>query len=254
MDLLKFLKKKETHSFEELLRKAVAEPAYRSEFIKRILTEKLVVITKDQSGPEGYSIAQKDTLVNIRSLADGSIPVFTSTDRIFDKGIVKEQINFLACKGEDLFNLVKGAKVALNPYSDFGKNFTAEEIQSLLNGTYLNDNVKKIVVKKSIKVRIGQPAKYPTEIEKSLVKLFSGKPDVVAAYLAWIHDPSSDDPPHYIFAIETNGNWQSINEEAGFTAQQFLGPNEIIDIVQITGKGGFEDYFINSTKPFYRAL
>ncbi|MFI5139002.1 MAG: enhanced serine sensitivity protein SseB C-terminal domain-containing protein [Sphingobacteriales bacterium] len=251
MNLFNFLKKRKQHSFEELLKKAADEPAYRAEFIKRILTEKLAVITKGPSGPEGYSIAQKDTLINIFTFPDGRIPIFTSVDRIFDKGIIKEQVNFLECKGEDLFNLVKGAKLIMNPYSDYGKEFSPEETQRLLNGTYFDDNVKQITFDKPTMVRIGQPAKYPTEIVKSLVKLFSVKPDVIAAYLGWIHDPSSNVPPHYIFAIEAKGDWGNVSQAAGFTAQQFLDPSEIIDIIQITGKGGFEDYFITSTKPFY---
>lgn len=254
MDLLKFLKKKKIHSFEELLKKAADEPAYRSEIIKRILTEKLLVITKDKIGPEGYSIAEKDTLLNILSLPDGSIPVFTSTDRIFDKGIIKEQVNFYECNGEDLFNLVKGAKLILNPYSDYGKKFTPEEVQSLLNGTYFDRNVQQVTVKKATKVAIGQPAVYPTEMVKSLVKLFSNKSEVAAAYVGWIHDPSSGDPPHYILAIKVTADWENINKEAGFIAQQFLGASEIIDIIQIKGKGSFlNDYFVK-TKPFYSSV
>lgn len=251
MDLLKFLRKKKTYSFEELLKKAAKEPAYRSEFIKKILTEKLVVITKEPSGPEGYSIAQKDTSINILSLPDGSIPVFTSTERIFDKGVIKEQVNFLECKGEDLLNMVKGSQLILNPYSDYGKKFTPEEVQSLLNGTYFDRNVQQVTVKKATKVAIGQPAVYPTEMVKSLVKLFSNKSEVAAAYVGWIHDPASGDPPHYILAIKVTADWENINREVGFTAQQFLGATEIIDIIQIKGKGSFlNDYFVN-INPFY---
>jgi len=251
MDLLKFLRKKKTHSFEELLKKAADEPAYRSEFIKKILTEKLVVITKEPSGPEGYFIAQKDTSIKILSLPDGSIPVFTSTERIFDKGVIKEQVNFVEFKGEDLFNLVKGAKLILNPYSDYGKKFTAEEIQNLLNGKYFDQNSQQITVKKDTKVAIGQPAVYPTEMVKSLAKLFSNNSEVTAAYLGWIYDPTSGDPPHYILAIKVAADWGNINKEAGFIAQQFLDATEIIDIIQIKGKDSFlNDYFVN-TKPFY---
>ena len=254
MDLLKFLRKKKIDSFEELLKKAANEPAHRSEFIKRILTEKLVVITKDQSGPEGYSIVQKGTLIKILSLPDGSIPVFTSKDRIFDKGIIKKEVNVLECKGEDLFNLVKGTNLILNPYSDYGKKFTPEEVERILKGAYFDQNAQPITIKKATKVAIGQPAVYPTNMVKSLVKLFSNKREVVEAYIGWIYDPSSGDPPHYIIAIKMEGNWGNINQEAGYTAQQLLGADEIIDFIQISGKTGFlEDYFAK-TKPFYSSV
>jgi hypothetical protein len=59
--------------------------------------------------------------VSILKLTDGRIPVFTAKERIFDKEVIKEKVTYLAMKGEDLFNLAKGASFVLNPYSDYGK-------------------------------------------------------------------------------------------------------------------------------------
>ena len=70
---------------EKSLRKASTEPAYRAEFYKNLLAEKLVVLTDKTQLPEGVQILQEDTNVNIITLPDGKIPVFTSTSKIFDK-------------------------------------------------------------------------------------------------------------------------------------------------------------------------
>ncbi len=51
------------------------------------------------------------------------MPIFTTTDRIFDKGIVKEQVRFLQMKASNLFEIAKGTTFILNPYSDLAKNF-----------------------------------------------------------------------------------------------------------------------------------
>jgi len=157
-------------------------------------------------------------------------------------------MQYISASGQDIFTFLKGAKIILNPYSDYGKKFDPQEIERLLDGTYFKS--RQIEIKKDTQVRIGQPAKYPTEVVNSLIKLFSNRPDVVAAYLGWIHFPETADPPHYIFAIETNGDWRTISDEAGAVAQEIIGPDEIIDFVQIDRKK-VNDYFINKTKPFY---
>jgi len=251
MDLLKFLRRNKVADFEALLKKAVTDPAYRAEFYRRLLTEEIRVITKQNRGNGGLVKLQEDTTVQIFTFENGSIPVFTSTERIFDKGVIKHQVFFLACAGEDLFNFTKGTTLILNPYSDYGKELLPEEITKILNGSILESNKKELKIKKSTNVLIGQPAKYPTEIVKSLSNFFSNRKDVLKAYVAWIHDPSSDDPPHYIFAIDTSGDWRNISDEAGFIANQILDKNEFVDFIQITNRGGINDYFLNDAQPFY---
>jgi len=249
MDLLKFLKKKQVHSFETLLQMAADDPSYRVEFIKRILTEKLVIISKSDVGNEGFVKLKAGAKVSVYTFPDGRVPIFTSPERIRDKGIFKDNASFLEAKGVDILDFLKGAKLILNPYSDYGKEFSPEEVARLLDGTYFNP--REIVVKEKTAVNIGQPVKYPTEVVKALSNLFFTKPNVVAAYLGWIHQPETNDPPHYIFAIDTVGNYKELIKEAGFIVQQILGTEEIVDFIQITNAGGINDYFIKSTQPFY---
>ena len=239
-------------TLEQLLQKAVSEPAFRAEFYKRLLTDKLVIITQNSNIPEGNQTSQKDTSVSIVSYPDGKIPVFTSTDRIFDKGIIKEQVEYMQMRGENLFGLAKGATFLLNPYSDYGKELLTNEIESLLNGTILTDTAKTLTIEKETEVQIGQPAKYPTEIVNSLKKLFSERQNVKAAYLGWIFNPDSGEPPHYIFALDVDGDLQNLTQEAGFTAKQFLEQNEFVDFIKIDKNGGISNYFLKQTTPFYK--
>lgn len=238
---------------EQLLKRASSEPAFRAEFYARVLTDKLIVITDNKNQiPEGTSILKENTTVNLVSYEDGKIPVFTSTDRIFDKGIIKERVNFLAMKGADLFEMTKGATLILNPNSDYGKELLPNEIESLLEGTILTDSAKTLTIKKETPIQIGQPAVYPSEIINSLIKLFSERQNIKAAYLGWIYNPESGEQPHYIFALDAEGDIQSLIEESGYTAKQFLKPDEFVDFIRIDKKGGISDYFVKSTTPFYK--
>jgi hypothetical protein len=240
---------KDNLTLEQLLQKAATEPAFRAEFYKRLLTDELVVITQNSNIQEGKHTLQQDTSVNIVSYPDGKIPVFTSTDRIFDKGVVKEQVEYMQMTGENLFGLAKGATFLLNPYSDYGKELLSDEIERLLNGTIFTDTAKTLTIEKETQVQIGQPAKYPTDIVNSLKKLFSERPNVKAAYLGWVFNSESGEP-HYIFALDVDGDLQNLTQEAGFTAKQFLEQHEFVDFIKIDNSG-ISNYFLKQTKPFY---
>jgi len=234
-------------SLETLLQKAATEPAFRAEFTKRLMTDQLIIITEG-SDREGSHILEQDTSINIVALNDGRIPVFTSNDRIFDQGVIKEQVHFTQMKGADLFEMTRGATLVINPFSQYGKDLLAGEIAQMLDGTITAS--KKIVIEKDTQVQIGQPANYPDALVESLRKLFAERPNVNAGYLGWIHNPESGDPPHLIFSIDADGDFQSVVNEAGFTAEQYLQPSEVVDFVKF-GNGTLDDYF-EETKPFYK--
>ena len=252
MGIFDFLKKNNVAytdlNLEELLQKAASEPAYRMQFYDRLLSDDIVVLT-DKKGNTENGILKAGSSVNIISLNDGKIPVFTSPERILDKGIIKDQVPYLQMNGRSLFEMTAGATLMLNPYSDFGKELLPAEIEQLLNGTIAKPS-KKIVVEKDTQVQIGQPAVYPHEIVNSLKILFAENPLVKAAYLGWIYNPESADPPHYIFGIEGSGNLRELTGEAGFIAESYLGKNEVVDFIEVSDTSSLSEYF-KSTTPFY---
>lgn len=239
------------NKIETLLRLSTKEASYRPEFYKKLLTEKLIVLTAESDGPSGVHTLEKDTAVSIVSLQNGSIPVFTSLKRIFDNGVIKEEIPYMEMKGEDLFNLTKTSTLILNPFSDFGKELIPDEIENILEGKILTQNQKNIIVEEKTEVLIGQPKIYPKEIVNSLVILFSKYPSVNKAYLGWIINKTSDEPPHYIFAVDIDGDSNNIINEAGFIANQYLNNDELVDFMLISSESELSSYFIKDTEPFY---
>ncbi len=140
MGIFNIFKLKKELSLEKLLEKAAQEPSYRADFYKRLLNEELIVLTENSSLVNGKQILKEDTEVNIVSFKNGEIPVFTTTDRIFDKNIIDKKVQFLQMKGLNLFELTKGATLILNPYSDSGKEFLPTEIEKIIDGTIITEN------------------------------------------------------------------------------------------------------------------
>ena len=238
-------------TLEALLAQAAGDPAFQPEFYRRLLLEQLVVLSGDAPAddPPGRRTLEAGTTLRIASLPDGRVPIFTSTARIFDKGVVTHQVNYTQLKGRNLLEMLRGKTLVLNPYSDYGKVLLPIEVAQLLEGKVL-DTGRTITVEKATTVLLGQPAVYPTKMVQALQRLLHQQPRVRAAYLAWLHDPSSADPPHYLICLDVEGEMRAISQQAGHVANQFLQPHEILDIVQAR-QNSFTDYF-DSVAPFYR--
>lgn len=259
MGIFDLFKKKNQNSsaepiLEVALKKAAKEPAYRSEFYQHLLSEDLVAITRRTDAvEERLFIATEDTVMDLLSFADGRVPIFTSTDRIFDNGVIKQQVTYAKLKGEDLLKTLRGKTLLLNPYSDYGKELLAEEVERLLDGTFFTANLKQVTYKKDASIAIGQPAVYPAEAVKSLTELFSNRPNVYAAYLGWIYDAKTDEPPHYVFAIDSVGDWDDLCKETAFTIKQAIKEDTFFDLMKLNNsKDGINGYFLKSSEPFYK--
>jgi hypothetical protein len=64
----------------------------RHDFYIKLLTENLIVITEKTNPLKVKQLCRKNPM-NIVTLKDAKIPIFTSKERIFDNGVVKEQVN-----------------------------------------------------------------------------------------------------------------------------------------------------------------
>lgn len=142
MGIFDIFKKKKTDStfpeneLEKSLMQAATNIYAQKNFYQKLLWNQLYLLTGKQSvSEEGIHTLEKDTTIQFITFEDGKIPVFTSVNRIFDKGIIKEEVSYLSLKGQDLFGVAKGATFILNPYSDYCKELIPEEIENLMNGT-----------------------------------------------------------------------------------------------------------------------
>lgn len=258
MGIFDLFKKKTTTStfpeneLEKSLMKASSDVSARDEFYTKLLWNELIVLTSGSlASKKGAEILDPGTDVEFVTFANGEIPVFTSTNRIFDKGVIKEEVPIMALKGQDLFGFTKGASFILNPYSEYGKQLVPQEIESLLNGSIF-EHSNAVTIPQDTQVLLGQPSKYPTELAQALSNLFLKEQAVKFAYLATIKTDNSNQPPHLIIALDVEGDMSPITAKAGPLAEQVMGKNKIIDFMKIDKSNGISDYFINNTQAFYK--
>lgn len=145
MGLFDIFKKKKTEStfpeneLEKCLMQAASNFSFQREFYQKLLGNPLFILTTENTISEiGNQTQENDANVQCFIFENGQIPIFTSINRIFDKGIMKKNVPHLSLKGQDLFESLNGATFILNPYSDFAKELLPQEIENLLNGTIYN--------------------------------------------------------------------------------------------------------------------
>jgi hypothetical protein len=251
-DLFKGNRKSENHSdlykmisdnIEDLLKRASTEPGLRPHFYKSLLDSELIVLTNKLIEEHGIKITDKDTTLSIFAFEDGKIPVFTSTDRIFDRGIIKDKVSFYGMNGKALFEMTKGSILLLNPYSDYGKELLVAEIDNLLTGKMFKpDAVEKI--KKSSKIRLGQPAEFPTEMVQSIKAYCSKRDEIELAYIAMMHRPETKEPPHLLVALKLNNNEEQILGEISQAVRPHIKDGDFVDFMPLSiDKSGTSGYF-----------
>jgi hypothetical protein len=245
--------KQENTELDIALKLAAEEPANRPDFYKTLLESTIYVIGESNglSGEKTIHAGENISILNWEK-NDGTpvIAFFSSLDAL--KTAINEQVSFLRLPTKSLFEITLGTTLVLNPTSAYSKEFHPSEIEMLLS-----DGVNRLpiqrVVKQDTNVLLGQPANYPSQLIDSLTTFFSKRPNVVSAYLALMHDQSTDEKPHLIIGIHSEGDFEQIIRDAGVVAGDASPDGESVDMFHIIPdcNEGLSEYFLKEVKPFY---
>lgn len=240
------------NTLEKSLVHAASDPAHRPQFYKDLVESDFFIVQEgpppETSGRKTLSEGTSLQLRNIEWEGRSYIPVFTSLPRL--QATIQAEVGYLALNALEFMKITQGAELLLNPGSDYGKAFTKEEIASIVDGSIWKPT-EQYIAKKETQVMIGQPSNYPTMLADSLTRYFKKTKQVKKAYLAHFFNPDNDEKPHTLVAVQVTGDWDSVMAGAGMVARDTEVPDPPVDFLQITGRGGIEDYFTNDCKPFY---
>ena len=243
------------NDLERSLVKAANDRAFAPQFYRELARADLFIIQHGKQSPEKadriITLKEGETIQiqNIEYKGKPHVPIFSSLTRL--RATLDSKVTYLGINALALLKLTKGSALFLNPGSDYGKEITAKEAASILDGSIWQPT-ERFATQKETQVKIGEPANYPVELVAALTRLFKSKKQVNRAWLAHFFNPERDKHPHTLIAIETTGSYDEIAAEVGIVAGSVNMPDPPLDLIQITGRsGGFEDYFLKKTKPFY---
>ena len=243
---------KQENTLEKSLRLAVDEPAHRPDFFKTLLNSTIYVLGTAGTG-EGQVNLEAGSNISIAhwQQPDGSavIPFFSSLQTL--QRSIDSEASYIEIPARSLFEITLGTPLFLNPKSPYGKEFFPEEVRHLLSNGIGQKPVQR-TVEKDTKVLLGQPSQYPSKMVNSLTQLLAKHRNVKRAFLALMHDASSDQKPHLIIGIEADGDIEWVMHEAGNVAGDTAPDGEPVDRYRVhEGESGLSDYFLKQTAPFY---
>lgn len=231
---------------EELIRLAAENAGMRPAFYRALLKTEVYTLGEVT---EELKRGSKKLALKPWAREDGTpiFPIFSSEEKmasVIDAG--EPSIKVVARR---LFEAHPEGWFVLNPHTETGKEFTPEEVQGLLDGSLFASEELKI--EKNTQVLIGQPSEYPYELIKALNLLFGTLPGVHAAYIAEIDNPADEYPPHLIVGIENSGSFDKVAKETGMVARDFLGEDELLDVIQVKPNQGGIHAYLRRTMPIY---
>lgn len=244
---------KPENQLEKSLVNASKNPSSRPQFYRDLLEADILVINR---GKENLKIknnllekGSKLEIPNIERNGKLWIPIFSSLTRL--RELIPSEVVYVKLNARDFFENARGSEIILNPASEFGKEFSSEEVEKILDNSIFKP-YQTIIAKKETKLIIGQPAVFPEKLVKELIKYFSTNKNIIRAYLVQIYNPESSEPPHLLVSIDARGDFEKIIGDVGLIATGVLGKDEFIDFTRLNNSDVSQGIF-NSTKPFYQA-
>jgi len=222
-------------NLEALLEKAAKEEGYRPLFYKTLMESELYLLVLNDDLPVGKFTSTNDTSIQVRSISDNRIPAFTSIDRIFDRDVIKDQVQYVAMKAATIFEMFKDESVIIiNPYSEYGKELLPGEIRELRSGQMFKFPTTN-TLKGGSTIRVGQPANYSTEMVVVIKAYCKTRSEIKGAYLAMFHNPSTNEPPHLMLGLDIERNESEIYGELAVILKKHIPKDELFDMMNISG-------------------
>jgi hypothetical protein len=215
------------NQLEEALIRAIKDPQQAPVFYRLLLECDLLVlgtVEGKEDHCEPFALDPGGKLKLVTGLRDGShfLPIFSSLSRMQD--YVKQESKFLRVNGRALLELTRGARVFLNPASEYGKDLSAQHVAQLLEPSRPPSQPRTIT---------GE-ADYPVALVEMLTNVFAAKPEVEAAWMIQVTFADRADQPHPLVGVEfgrAGGDWTALMRALEAVAQSL--PGFVFDIQRI---------------------
>jgi hypothetical protein len=160
-------------------------------------------------------------------------------------------IDYVLLGAKELFQMMQGQNFVMNPGAAYGKEFGANEITQLLDGTAFLPE-QKLTVPNAAQWLITEPADYPTELVAALSRFYATKPQVKRAWIAHYQNAeNTEGQGSLIVALDLNhaGALETLAGEGTMLVKSYVHKPKYVDFAQFRNSGPTQ-YFADK-KPFY---
>jgi hypothetical protein len=206
------------NEIERLLVRAASDPFARAAFTRALMDAQIfLVLVPDgpvEQQPDGSVKVPEGTKLALPSATRGEVkllPFFTSPSRA--RTWFKGEYIVVPDKTRDLFIRYGSAPFVLNPASDYGKEFTPDEVKRLLSG-HFDDGPATEVIQKQEQVLLSHPEKVPTKLIAALGRELGALKSVRGAWLMQAMRASQKESS-WMLGVDNMGSWQDVQAAIG---------------------------------------
>lgn len=243
---------KPENKLEEALVKAVKDSGTAADFARLLLDSDLLVlgtVAGHEDDREKFALAPGGQLKLVPGEKNGEkyLPVFSSLTRM--QAYVSDEAKYLAIKGRDLLEVTRGAPVTLNPGSNYGKEFSAEEVGQLLAWDQGRESKMS-----EPKIMIGE-VDFPMDLVNAATALFQQRPDIANAWMIRVTFADRAREPHPLIGVEFDseaaGGLATLMPQIERMAEAAV-PGMVFDVQQVdrNRQSGMSDALLQ-VPPFY---
>ncbi len=235
------------------LQLATNNPDKRKDFYSCLLTSDIYLINQNLEVNEDQLDTSNGATLSVICIKNQQneevFPIFSSPEYLLH--FTKNAATYARINMQDFLNAIQCAPCVLNPGSEYSKEFTTEELVTLLDGS-LFDSIREHVVAAGNSIFIGQPAVEPTQLIELLKNYFSQFENVFECYIAQIIHEGDPVGPHPIVAVKGNGDLKELFDNASNRINSILPAGMIVDFIDLSPSEQLSKYFLE-IEPFYRA-
>jgi hypothetical protein len=206
------------NEIERLLVRAASDPFARAAFTRALMDAQIfLVLVPDgpvQQQPDGSVKVPEGTKLSLPSASRGEVkllPFFTSPSRA--RAWFKGEYIVVPDKTRDLFIRYSSALFVLNPASDYGKEFTPDEVRRLLSGQF-DEGPDTEIIQKAEQVLLSHPADVPKKLVAALGRELGALKSVRGAWLMQAMRGNQKEPS-WMLGVDNMGNWQDVQAAIG---------------------------------------
>ncbi len=235
---------------ERLLHLATEQAGYRPAFYRELLNSPVLVPVPPD--PVVSNAAGEKVLRFLQwQREDGAlvIPFFSSKARLRDSPPCETPL--LQLEARQLFELSRGAELHLNPHSEFGRSFSPDQVESILNFGAPGVAAEMIDVKDG-SLGIRPTSEKPADLVDALIVYFSQQKHVQRAYFAELVDQNSGLPTSWLIGIEMLGDKDPAITGIATIVQDLHRGDRPVDILKLgDGKYSASAYGLDAGDCFY---
>jgi SseB protein N-terminal domain/SseB protein C-terminal domain len=234
---------------ERLLVAAGKDPAERPAFARAILDSEVYVLGS-LDRPTVAGAAQPDTSMRVVTWSDeeGPLTPFFTSEGALQRTLAARpgtDPRFLRVRCRDLFQMLEGQRLVLNPDGPSGKFYLPGEIEALLAGK--EHGVTAEVVQAGREVLVGAAAHVPPDLPAVLARFFAQRPVVEGAHLGWITHP--DGQQGYLMIVVASDREAALAGLGAVQINEIIG-GQTLDVLVVPS--GTEEHMLSSVPAFYQ--